>query len=55
MIDLQIDALYNAFKIKKTIPEIEKYEGNLPNDQKIDSILKIQKKLIEELKSLKTK
>lgn len=48
-----INDLYNVFKIKKTLPAIEEFQKTIPDNQKIDSIIKEQEKLIQELKNLK--
>ena len=48
-----INDLYNVFKIKKTLPAIEEFQKTIPDNQKIDSIIKEQEKLILELKNLK--
>lgn len=48
-----INELYNVYKIRKTIPAIEEFQKNIPNSQKIDSIISTQQKIIEELKKLK--
>ena len=48
-----INDLYNVLKIKKTLPAIEEFQKTIPDNQKIDSIIKEQEKLIKELKSLK--
>lgn len=48
-----INDLYNVFKIKKTLPAIEEFQKTIQDHQKIDSIIKEQEKLIQELKNLK--
>ncbi|MCJ7936335.1 MAG: hypothetical protein MUW56_22545 [Chryseobacterium sp.] len=49
-----LTSLYTVFKIRKTLPEIEKYQNahSLKTDS-LDSFLKKQNKLLEELKNLK--
>jgi hypothetical protein len=46
--------LYTAFKIRKTLPEIEKYQNAHPlKTDSLDSFISRQNKLLEELKTLK--
>ncbi len=51
---LKIDEAYTAFKIKKTLPEIEKYQNQ--NPLKLDDLYKLiteQNQLLEKIKKLK--
>ena len=49
-----LTSLYTVFKIKKTLPEIEKYQNAHPlKTDSLDSFLKKQDALLEELKNLK--
>ncbi|ROI05988.1 hypothetical protein EGI16_04650 [Chryseobacterium sp. G0240] len=49
-----IYSLYSAFKIRKTLPEIEKYQNAHPlKTDSLDSFINKQNKLLEELKNLK--
>lgn len=49
-----LNSLYTAFKIKKTLPEIEKYQKAHPlKPDSLDQFINKQAKLIEELKKLK--
>ncbi|GAE65178.1 hypothetical protein H3Z85_19790 [Chryseobacterium indologenes] len=46
--------LYTAFKIRKTLPEIEKYQNAHPlKTDSLDSFISRQNKLLEELKNVK--
>ncbi|VFA40819.1 hypothetical protein [Chryseobacterium indologenes] len=46
--------LYTAFKIRKTLPEIEKYQNAHPlKTDSLDSFIGRQNKLLEELKNVK--
>lgn len=46
--------LYVAFKIRKTLPEIEKYQNAHPlKTDSLDSFINRQNKLLEELKNIK--
>ena len=50
----QINDIYTAFKIKKTIPIIEKYQEQNPiNIEDLNKIIDEQKKHLEEVKKLK--
>lgn len=49
-----IDNLYTAFKIRKTLPEIGKYQKGHPlKADSLNTIINKQNKLLEELKNLK--
>lgn len=52
--NIVLDNLYTAFKIKKTLPEIEKYQNAHPlKTDSLDNFIKKQNKLLEELKNFK--
>lgn len=52
--NVHLNNLYNAFKIKKTLPEIEKYQNAHPlKTDSLDHFINKQNKLIEELKNIK--
>lgn len=49
-----IDNLYTAFKIRKTLPEIEKYQKGHPlKADSLNAVINKQNKLLEEIKNLK--
>lgn len=49
-----LTSLYTAFKIRKTLPEIEKYQNAHPlQKDSLDHFINKQNRLLEELKSLK--
>lgn len=49
-----INSLYTAFKIRKTLPEIEKYQNAHPlKTDSLESFIKKQDQLLNELKNLK--
>jgi hypothetical protein len=49
-----IYSLYAAFKIRKTLPEIEKYQNAHPlKTDSLNQFINKQNKLLEELKNLK--
>lgn len=49
-----LTSLYTAFKIRKTLPEIEKYQHAHPlQKDSLDHFINKQNKLLEELKNLK--
>ena len=50
---ISLNELYSIYKIRKTLPAIEDFQKTIPNNKKIDSIIKEQEKLIQQLKSLK--
>ena len=50
----KMNDLYTVFKIKKTIPEIEKYQNAHPlKSDHLNTFIKNQNKLLDELKNLK--
>lgn len=50
----KMNDLYTAFKIRKTLPEIEKYQNAHPlKTDSLDNFIKKQNALLNELKSLK--
>ncbi|WP_159436354.1 hypothetical protein [Chryseobacterium indoltheticum] len=49
-----MNSLYNAFKIKKTLPEIEKYQNAHPlKTDSLNNFINKQNQLLNELKNLK--
>ena len=51
---VNLNNLYTAFKIRKTLPEIEKYQNAHPlKTDSLDQFINRQNKLLEELKKLK--
>lgn len=49
-----VDNLYTVFKIRKTLPEIEKYQNAHPlKTDSLNTFINKQNKLLEELKNLK--
>ncbi|MGE8555310.1 MAG: hypothetical protein ACN6OB_15425 [Chryseobacterium jejuense] len=52
--NVNLSNLYTAFKIRKTLPEIEKYQKAHPlKTDSLDQFINKQNKLLEELKKLK--
>ncbi len=50
----KLNSLYNAFKIKKTLPEIEKYQNAHPlKTDSLNNFINKQNQLLNELKNLK--
>ncbi|WP_267402989.1 MULTISPECIES: hypothetical protein [unclassified Chryseobacterium] len=51
---IQLSSFYDAYKIKKTLPEIENYQDSHPLDtDSLESFIKKQNQLLNELKNLK--
>ncbi|MEN4760323.1 hypothetical protein ABEG63_08340 [Chryseobacterium sp. C39-AII1] len=51
---VQLSSFYDAYKIKKTLPEIENYQDSHPLDtDSLENFIKKQNQLLNELKNLK--
>jgi hypothetical protein len=51
---IELNSFYNAYKIKKTLPEIEKYQDTHPLEtDSLENFINKQNQLLNELKNLK--